>query len=297
MPPCFELPTRWPATRWRFAGLASAFVLLLLGCGSERAPTGYGPLALGEREHCPSVNGRFDASEPLVRWSVVELVLPYDSTRPQVALFSLLGNADRSLRLVAWSGGVPKDTVRLTRDAQYRCAAGRLVLDLPESLPEEVREAITHPEGRLVRANRLSLALGAEGALVADLAHESYNGVSVWCGDGCTYVPLPFSARTTHTWTRAYPMRENGDATPDRATGLRARQRLERLRAEERALEEGRPRGATGAQSMRRSRAEAAERAIERGEPPGLAWGVALRPARPIVRTPDPIGDAAIWPH
>lgn len=250
----------------RVAALALA-CLLLAACREGRVPGGFGPLALGEPEHCPIVNGRFDALEPLVRWSVVERVLPYDSTRLEVEGFSLQGNADQSLRLVAWSSGEPYDTVQLTRQRHYRCDEGRLVLDLPERLPEALGVEPAHSE-RLVRGNTLALAIGAEGALVAELARDTYSGIAVWCGDGCKYVPVPFSGQTTRSWLRVYPMPLGGVARARRVAPPSEQQLNDRMAAEERALEEGRPVPDRGAQGQWRAQAEARERAVEMGAPP-----------------------------
>jgi hypothetical protein len=250
----------------RVAALTLA-CLLLAACREGRVPHGFGPLALGEPEHCPIVNGRFDALEPLVRWSVVERVLPYDSTRLEVEGFSLQGNADQSLQLVAWSSGEPFDTVQLARARHYRCDEGRLVLDLPERLPEGSGEEPAHSE-RLVRANRLALAIGAEGALVAELARETYSGIAVWCGDGCKYVPVPFSGQTTHSWLRVYPMPLGEVARARRVAPPSEQQLNDRMAAEEKALEEGRPVPDRGAQRQWRAQAEARERAVEMGAPP-----------------------------
>jgi hypothetical protein len=237
----------------------------LAACGKELVPRGFGPLALGEENHCAIVNGRFDTVEPIVRWAVVDRVLPYDSTRGPVEAFSLLGNADQALRLIAWSRGERRDTVHLVRNRHYRCSERRVVLDLPERLPDDIGDPSPTMSGRLVRANRLALAVGAEGALTADYSHETYIGVSVWCGDGCRDVPVPFSSLTVHTWTRVYPYPEDGKAVPPRQISPREQRTMDRLAEEEQALTEGRAVREGAGTRILRGRAESMERGIENG--------------------------------
>ncbi len=231
--------------------------------GKERVPSGFGPLELGQRTHCPVVTGRFDVGEAIVRWAVVDRALPTDSTRGPISAFSLSGNADQSLELVAWSDGTARDTVRLTRDRQYRCSEGRMVVDLPDVLPPEFRDPSIGADGRLTRANRLALAIGADGALTADFARISEHGVAVWCGDGCKYFPVPFSRISTHQWTRVYPVNEDG-SIPAHAQSAREAHRNEQLSAQEQALENGKPvREGTTLRDLR-ARAIERERAVER---------------------------------
>lgn len=251
------------------ATLFATFVATLSACGDRVAvPKTYGPLDLGEADHCAIVNGRFDVQEPLVRWAVVERVLPFDSTRGPIEAFSLLGNADQSLRLLAWSGGRARDTVRLQRDRDYRCSERRVVLDLPNALPSDVHDAPVLPGERQTRAYRLALALGAEGALTAELSHETFVGFPVWCGDGCRYLPVPFSRQTSHEWTRVYPLPEDGKPFPRRIMTAREQRQRDRLLEEERALEEGRPVPGGPASRVLQRRAEALDRSIENGGPP-----------------------------
>ncbi len=267
---CAPLAARF--TAWgpaRGATLLATVVATLTACGDRvTVPRTYGPLDLGEADHCAIVNGRFDVQEPLVRWAVVERVLPFDSTRGPIEAFSLLGNADQSLRLLAWSDGRARDTVRLQRDRDYRCSERRVVLDLPTALPADVHDAPVLPGERQTRAYRLALALGAEGALTAELSHETFVGFPVWCGDGCRYLPVPFSRHTSHEWTRVYPLPEDGKPFPRRRVTAREQRQGDRLLEEERALEEGRPLPRGPASRLLQSRAEARERSVENGGPP-----------------------------
>lgn len=231
--------------------------------GKERVPPSFGPLALGTRDHCPVVTGRFDVGEEIVRWSVVDRALPYDSTRGPLSAFSLTGNADQSLELVAWSDGVARDTVHLQRDRTYRCSEGRIVLDLPDVLPVALRDPSIGADGRLTRANRLALAIGAEGALTADFSRTSEYGVAVWCGDGCKYLPVPFSRITTHRWTRVYPVNEDG-SIPAHVQSRRELRLNDRMSAQERSLENGESaREGTTVRDLR-ARAFGQQQAVER---------------------------------
>ncbi len=214
------------------------------------------------------MNGRYDVVEPIVRWAVVERMLPPDTSRRQLEAFSLLGNADRSLRLIAWSRGARRDTVQLRRGQHYRCSESRVVFDLPEQLPPGTYDPREGADGRLTKTNTLALAVGAEGALTADYAHTSAFGLAIWCGDGCRYLPVPFSSVTTHTWTRVWPLYEPGKPIPRRWAPPAEQARIDKLNAAERALERGERPDASPATERLRSRTEAMDRAVQSGSAP-----------------------------
>ncbi|MBY0489407.1 MAG: hypothetical protein K2R93_06165 [Gemmatimonadaceae bacterium] len=251
--------------RWLVGALP---VAALVACGKELVPRDLGPLDLGYHGHCAIINGRYDVIEPIVRWAVVERVLPPDTSRQQIEAFSLLGNADRSLRLIAWSRGERRDTVQLRRGQHYRCSAERVVIDLPDRMPAGTIDPREGTDGRLTRTRTLALAVGAEGALTAEYTRTGVIGLRIPCGANCRYVPVPFSSVTTHSWTRVWPAYERGKPIPRRWAPPREQARNDRIEAAERALEQGERIPTPPMMQLRRTRTEDAARAMENGGPP-----------------------------
>lgn len=119
--------------------------------------------------------------------------------------FSLQGEADTALTAIVLNAHDGADTLRLQRDADYRCTDGWLVPTFP---PEGLANDDADDASRALRgAERVVFVAGAnDGALVARLRTTTYDQLPIWCGDGCRSVRVPFSAKSTVRWERLAPL-------------------------------------------------------------------------------------------
>jgi hypothetical protein len=192
----------WPTLRSRCAALLS---LAVAACSSQRGvPKAYGPLALAKGDACPDVTGRYAyTGEPGGFLLAARHGITYENLA--VEHFTVTGDADTALRLrIGRSDGSVVEK-RLKRGAQpyggdYWCEDGWLRLggDIGARWDSTVND-----EGFHARRHAVHLATGREGALVTKLDHTDYDEFTVWCGDGCKGIPLPWTFRTRTTWHRA----------------------------------------------------------------------------------------------
>lgn len=186
----------------RLLGLCALLSLAQACSRTPDMPKGWGPLRFAADSGCPRVYGTYDASDRDFAYVVATQFLPYDTTRGTVESFSLALEDDTLLTVIAWVDQEPRDTVRLRSHRDFTCADGWLEPTYPQWLPSF---AADDEAARASRSGRTSmyLATGAKGALVGRLDHHTYDEFSLWCGDGCRGVPIPWTWRTSHRWSRA----------------------------------------------------------------------------------------------
>ena len=88
----------------------------------------------------------------------------------------------------------------------------------------------------LRRAERVVFVASAKnGALVARLRTTTHDEVLLWCGDGCTGVRVPLSARSRMRWERQLPLPANAalldPADPRQPLETREKRTTRRIRA------------------------------------------------------------------
>lgn len=225
--------------------------LVAVGCGSDDGgmPRGWGPLARGVGEHCPEVAGRyFDSSGP-ISWLLAGRHLDRDGLGSEWAYFELAGSADTALTVTVLPFDGDLRTARLRKGGpyggDYYCEDGWLKVN-DRSIPDTWDDAV-HSGSFVPRRREVRMAPGATGTLVARLDFIDYGELTVWCGDGCKGIPLPWTFETRSSWS-AVERWAVDEQSPRAAVRSREedrreaeRRRLERdpLYREVRALENG----------------------------------------------------------
>lgn len=226
----------------RFPLLLLPVLLLTQACSKTPGmPRAWGPLRLASDSACPRVYGSFDASDRDFAHVVATQFLPYDTTRGRVDAMSLAMDEDSLLTVIAWVDHEPRDTVRLRKGREFHCADGWLEPAYPQWLPSYADDS-SAARARQAGRTSLMLATGDKGALVGRLDHHTYDEFTVWCGDGCKGIPLPWTWRTSHRWYRAAVVNPALHVASDVAEPTRPMSAMDRRLAEEEArLERGDP--------------------------------------------------------
>jgi hypothetical protein len=219
----------------------------LLACGGETKgmPRAWGPLSLARDERCPNVSGRYVDSSLPIAWLLAGRHVPPDSADADWAWFELGGSADAELHVtVAYADGV-EHSGRLTKgdpwNGDYHCDDGWL--KIPDRWIPDRWDGELKTDDFMIRRRAMRMAPGADGALVARLDGIDYDEFTVWCGDGCKGIPLPWTFRTRSAWSVAERWRE-GTPSPRAKARLRDEERreaeLQRARGDPVYLEEQR---------------------------------------------------------
>ena len=216
------------------ACLSIALVLLvpLAACRRETAdlPKAWRPLQLGKDWHCPALAGRYAYAADPVGYQIAGRFAPWDSVPHELESFTVEGSADTALHVTL--GFLDGQVVerRLAKGTEYagdyHCKDGWLHLssrDIPNTWDAEVASG-----GFVTLRRALRIAPGKDGRLVGRLDHTDYDEFTVWCGDGCKGIPLPWTFETRSTWSAAERW-EEGAPRPS----VVAQEREEARRAEE----------------------------------------------------------------
>ncbi len=148
----------------------------------------------------------FDSSEPISQRLASQHV-PCDPSVADWAYFELLGDADKGLRATVMhrdrmvvAGSLTKGTAWSGddngEDGWLMVGDGKLA----NSVDAEVKAEAFRPQRRHPR-----LTPTTDGAVVARRDGTDYGEFTVWCGDGCRGIPLPWSFPTRSAWSMAEP--------------------------------------------------------------------------------------------
>lgn len=215
------------------------FVLLapIAACRRETAdlPKEWRPLQLGKEWRCPALAGRYVYALEPVAYQLAGRLAPWDSVPHELESFTIAGSADTALHVTL--GFVDREDVekRLVKGSQYAgdyyCDDGWLHLsprDISGQWDAEVKTGDFFPKRHDMR-----IAPGKGGRLVGRLDRTDYDELTVWCGDGCKGIPLPWTFETRSTWS-ATERWEDGAPRPSVVAQKRAEERrnaeLERAR-------------------------------------------------------------------
>ncbi|MFN8581624.1 MAG: hypothetical protein U0163_11695 [Gemmatimonadaceae bacterium] len=217
----------------------------LAACHADAMPRHWGRLALGKKGACPNVTGRFArTSEPIAQMMAGRFI-PWDSTAKAWEWFELTGSADSVLEVRVRFLDGSESAGRLRREGplagDYRCADGWIHLsdrDLPNTWDSDVLPEGQHPPRRAMR-----VASTTSGDLVARLDMIDYDELTVWCGDGCRGIPLPWTFTRKSAWSIARRWDPNGKypASANERVGSNAPAPRDRLGRQEQELENGPP--------------------------------------------------------
>lgn len=221
----------------RTLGTLGAVVLVLAACDRDTRdmPRDFGPLTLGKDWRCPAIAGRYAYGGEPASWYLAGRFREYGDSTP-IEFFTLDGTADTALHIGIGLLDGRVITKVLRKGTQYAgdyyCEDGWLRLQ-PGALSDRF-DAEVASEGFFPRRRELLLATGRESALVARYDRTDYEELTVWCGDGCRGIPLPWTFETRSTWSRTEVWAEGAP----RPSVVAAAREAERRRAEQERLKQ-----------------------------------------------------------
>lgn len=186
------------------AALHLALIALLLGgCGDRDGyPRDWQPAAIAPDGQCPDITGTFYISDRVAYQSLAGG--RFYEEHPRIwSVMSIAGNPQQGLQIQLYetNTGAPGATpVKLNQGSDYRCVDGWMQLPWPGSISMRTEE--DNPDDERLMDKSLAFAKNRAGELVirTDTAH--WQGFPIWCGDGCKYVPIPFTRTVSHGWSR-----------------------------------------------------------------------------------------------
>jgi hypothetical protein len=186
--------------KYTAALLLILIVLTLESCDPSQyaAKDGQNLITAAENE-CPDISGTY-----LIMDRAGYLVLGghYEKRPKNWEILNISGNPQQELhiRLYDGSGATNETHLKRVKDKDYKCQNGFLETAWPaEERPNRLDDAIPENYGF---EKSLSFAKYKTGELVMRTNIRRWKEVSVWCGDGCRYVPIPFTSRTHYKWSR-----------------------------------------------------------------------------------------------
>lgn len=199
-----RLPFFLPSRSGFVTALHLALVAALLGGCSDRDgyPRDWQPAVIAPDGQCPDITGTFYISDRVAYQSLAGG--RFYEEHPRIwSVMSIAGNPQQGLQIQLYetNTGAPGATpIKLNKGSEYQCENGWLQLPWPGSIPMRTEE--DNPNDERLMDKSLAFAKNRAGELVirTDTAH--WHGFPIWCGDGCKYVPIPFTRTVSHAWSR-----------------------------------------------------------------------------------------------
>lgn len=189
----------YPSLLKLIAGIACA--LLFIGCTPRDGyPDDWQPLATTAADQCPDIAGTFTIGDRIVYQM---LGGHYEKTPRTWSVMSIAGNPQEGLQITLYeinTGAPYEQPIKRNRNHDYQCQDGWLDLAWPGNI-RMYDENDRIPDDDLMEKS-LSLAKNRAGELVIRTNVSHWKGIAVWCGDGCKYIPIPFTRQTYYTWSR-----------------------------------------------------------------------------------------------
>ncbi len=266
--------------RGGWIGIVS-LVLTVAGCSDDGDyPRGWAPLRAPAtvsgvsghepvRPECPDLAGLYRTNDSVIFRHLIARRLTREQSEISWFRVEIGGRTGDSLRAIVARNDL-RDTVWMTFGRDFNCNRGWLTAAWPEYLLR-MRPSDEEDDSRGYQS-RLDISRDTEGRLIGRMTTVSYKQVAVWCGDGCKYVMVPFTRKTSVRWHRMSTDRladaDNGEEMLNPATAAQ-------IAREEAALEAGTPppmdalgNGARLRVRVLEERAAEQVRRIENGEPP-----------------------------
>ncbi len=234
---------------WVVAGGA---IVILAGCGtSVAAPSGWGPLRTAVDTLCPNLQGAYEAAtearlsslsdqddtETLTLSLIAGSGFAAGNPETMPGSLEISGDANEELLVEVSGTGAAPEVLRSRRTLDYTCKDGWLSLRNVAVPPRDLASPTTASD-KPVRSRELFLVGGANGSLVGRLVVTRMSEFTVWCGDGCKGIGLPWTATRRTTWMRLPRLGDDASSGP---RTWRDSERDKRVRLEEQRLESGLP--------------------------------------------------------
>ena len=150
---------------------------------------------------CPDITGTYSIMD---QPGYLMLGGHYEDPKKAWEVMSITGNPQQELHITLYetNTGISYNAlITRTRNKDYQCKDGMLETAWPymDAPINRADESISNDD--LVEKS-LSFAKNKNGDLVLRTNTHTWKGIAVWCGDGCKYLPIPFTSRTHHHWSR-----------------------------------------------------------------------------------------------
>lgn len=176
--------------------------LLLGGCGGSGYPKKWAPLAKPPGNQCPDITGTYFIADRLAYQTLAGGHF-YEEQPRHWSVMTLAGNPQAGLQVMLYESqsGVPMDKpVKLNHGGEYRCDDGWLDMSWPGGF--SMRGEDDDPNDSRLMEKSLSFAKNSAGELVIRTNTAHWYGIPVWCGDGCKYLPIPFTRTVSYGWNK-----------------------------------------------------------------------------------------------
>jgi hypothetical protein len=185
-----------------------SLVALVAACSDgESRPKAWGEPRLADDEACPQVIGRYVVDDTPVPWTLALRHVPLaDSLREPESFAIADQTADSLLVTIRYrDGGGASHTLRrgTAYDGDFYCADGWVRLD-GRGVSSRWDESIL-VNGKAPKRRWLRFAPARDGAIIARLDGVWFEGFQPYApgsGDG---IPLPWTWKRTHAWSRTEP--------------------------------------------------------------------------------------------
>ena len=196
----------------------------LIGCNKDHYPKDWQPAVVAPAGQCPDITGTYNIEYDSVyipkgfigsRYTEGEFVFVHPVAYRALAgqhlreeiesawdVMTISGNPQESLQVTLYrrdGDSEIKKAIELKKNSgDYQCEQGWLQSSWPNGTP--MRDADDTDWRGLNKT--LNFAKNRAGELVVRTDIERWKQFSVWCGDGCKYVQIPFTRETTYEWAR-----------------------------------------------------------------------------------------------
>ncbi len=206
-----------------FVALLMMFVFIS-GCNKDHYPKDWQPAVIAPSGQCPDITGTYKIEYDSVyvpegfigsRHTDGEFVISHSVAYHALAgryfheeiesawdVMTISGNPQELLQVTLYQRGGDteiKKAIELKKSGgDYRCNEGWLQSSWPKGTP--MRDADDTDWRGLNKT--LNFAKNHAGELVVRTDIQRWYEFSVWCGDGCKYVRIPFTSETSYAWSR-----------------------------------------------------------------------------------------------
>lgn len=181
--------------------LALILPALISGCGRDTGyPHDWQPAVIATDGLCPDITGTYLIADHVAYQSLAGRHF-YEEKKRNWEVMTISGNPQESLQVVLYesrNAARNDKPIKLTKAEHYSCSDGWLQSAWPADT--RLRDANDSDERGI--SKELSFAKNRAGELVIRTDIQRWHEIAVWCGDGCKYMPIPFTRESTYEWGR-----------------------------------------------------------------------------------------------
>lgn len=150
---------------------------------------------------CPNIAGTYSIMDEA---AYLMLGGHYEKKPKHWDILNISVNTQQELQITLYesdTGAINETPIKRIRGKDYECQNGFLETEWPYFAVPLNRLTDAIPDNDQFEKS-LSFAKNEMGELVIRTNTRHWKGFTVWCGDGCKDVPIPFTSRTRYKWSR-----------------------------------------------------------------------------------------------